>query len=163
MASSKCPECGTILYRALSTPGLSACSNCGGEIVTDDRWPADGWTAWPPAHHNGNEAHHEPCVVKLTDDSDLADAAQIRRALGITVQEDDRRDLIVDLSQVSFIDEDLIGVLVGVVKHLRPLGQRLFLVASTDAVVQKLQLMGLDHVFRAQATRRAAIAAAAIP
>jgi anti-sigma B factor antagonist len=164
VASSRCPECGTILYSALSSPGLSTCSNCGEAIASGDRWPAREPTGWPPVaqHRNGNGAHHEPCVVKLTDDSDLADPAEVRRALHITIEEDDRRDLIVDLSQVSFIDEDLIGVLVGVVRRLRPLGRRLFVVASTVAVLQKLEITGLDHVFRLQGTRPAAIVAAAM-
>jgi anti-anti-sigma factor len=163
VASSKCPRCGTILYSAFASPGPPNCSECGALIGSDDRWHAGGplgWSADRRGSPNGDGMAREPRLLVVTGDWDLAHLDELRRTLHGTIEEDDRRDLIVDVSQVDLLGEDLIGVLVGVLKHLRAVGQRLFVVGARDVVLRKLQMMGLDRAFGTQQTRSAAIAAA---
>jgi anti-anti-sigma factor len=163
VASSKCPRCGTILYSAFASPGPPNCSECGALIGSDDRWHAGGplgWSADRRGSPNGDGMAREPRLLVVTGDWDLDHLDELRRALHGTIEEDDRRDLIVDLSALDSLGEDLIGVLIGVLNHLWAVSQRLFVVGSRDAILQKLEVMGLVAILGTQPTRSAAVAAA---
>jgi anti-anti-sigma regulatory factor len=160
VASTKCPRCGTIFYSAFASPEVSRCSECTGPIGSGDTWPVrTALRPWANGDHSGNGAH-EPGLLVVTRDWDLPHLDQLRHALHCAIEEDDRRDLIVDLSEVDSLGEGLIGVLIGVLKHLQAVGQRLFVVGSRDAALGKLETMGLVGVLGTQPTRAAAVAAA---
>jgi len=55
--------------------------------------------------------------------------------------------IMVDLSEVSFIDSTGLGVLVGAEKELRQDGRELRLVVTRPQIMRLFQLTGLDEVF----------------
>ena len=55
--------------------------------------------------------------------------------------------LIVNLTDVSFIDSSGLGVLVGALKHVRAAGGDLRLVVTQPHIIKLLNLTGLDDVF----------------
>ena len=67
-------------------------------------------------------------------------------------------DIVVDLKGVTFIDSSALGVLVGAVRRLHPLGGRLVVVAEGHAVMRPVTLTGLDQVFTVVPTRDEALA-----
>lgn len=68
-------------------------------------------------------------------------------------------DIVVDLKGVTFIDSSALGVLVGAVRRLHPLGGRLVVVAEGHAVMRPVTLTGLDQVFTVVSDRDEALAA----
>ena len=66
-------------------------------------------------------------------------------------------DIVIDLKGVTFIDSSALGVLVGAVRRLHPLGGRLVVVAEGHAVMRPVTLTGLDQVFTVVSTRDEAL------
>lgn len=54
--------------------------------------------------------------------------------------------LVIDLSEVGFVDSTGLGVLVSTLKHVREAGGRLDVVVSSPRVLKVLALTGLDVV-----------------
>ncbi len=95
-------------------------------------------------------AHREPepgvCVATVEGDVDLASAPALKSAL-TELAEGEARRLVVDLSQVSYLDSTGLGVLVGVKRRLADGG--VIVVAGAPPAVRALfELTGLDRVFR---------------
>jgi anti-sigma B factor antagonist len=87
---------------------------------------------------------------------DAASAIQFRDAMRAATE--DRDGLVVlDLSQVTFIDSSGLGAIVSVMKQLAP-DRRLDLAALTPAVAGVFRLTRLDEVFRIHADADAALA-----
>jgi anti-sigma B factor antagonist len=73
-----------------------------------------------------------------------------------------RRHLILDLSDVTFIDSTAIGVLAGVVEKLDETGGgSLSVVCSHEKVMQIFEITGLDSVITVHTSRDDALAALA--
>lgn len=91
-------------------------------------------------------------VVTVSGEIDLSAHLQLREVLHRLVDQD--RHLIVDLTDVDFLDSTGLGLLVGVLKRLRERGERLgtepaqlVLVISSPAVWRTLGVTNLDAVF----------------
>ena len=68
-----------------------------------------------------------------------------------------QRSLVVDLAETTFIDSMTLGVLLGAVKRLRPVGGRVSVVC-TDANIRRIfEITLLDRVFALQESREAAL------
>ena len=67
------------------------------------------------------------------------------------------KEVVVDLSDTTFIDSTTLGVLVGGVKRLRPNGGQLSLVCSDRNITKIFEITGLDKVFPIYATRDEAV------
>ncbi|MBK9738763.1 MAG: STAS domain-containing protein [Actinobacteria bacterium] len=67
--------------------------------------------------------------------------------------------LVVDLSDVGFIDSTGLGVLVATLKHVREAGGTLDVVAVAPRVLKVFAITGLDAVIPLHATLDAALAA----
>ena len=65
--------------------------------------------------------------------------------------------VVVDLSEISFIDSTALGVLVGGVKRLRPNGGRLSIVSSDRNITKIFEITGLDRVFTIYPSRDEAV------
>ncbi len=107
-------------------------------------------------------ATHQPlaqgiALVELAGEVDISTAPQFKRELEAAVSEGSTK-VVVDLSQVTFIDSTALGVLVGAVRHLHPLGGSMVVVAGGHAVMRPITLTGLDRVFTIVATRDEALA-----
>jgi len=72
------------------------------------------------------------------------------------------RRLVLDLSDVTFIDSTAIGVIAGAVEKLDEAGGSLAIVSTHEKVVQIFEITGLDSVITLHASREEALAALAV-
>ena len=95
-------------------------------------------------------------VVAVQGDADLHTAHELRSAIADAI-DGGGTTLVVDLAQTTFIDSMTLGVLLGAVKRLRPLGGRVSVVC-TDANIRRIfEITLLDRVFSLQDSRQAAL------
>lgn len=100
----------------------------------------------------------ERTVVHVEGEIDVSSADRLREMVGVLVS-DGRTDLVVDLSDVRFMDSTGLGLLVGVLKRVRTAGGRLVLVVATDKLRKVFDLTGLTQVFTIHGTVDEALAA----
>jgi anti-sigma B factor antagonist len=84
-------------------------------------------------------------LVRCTGELDIADAARLRDDLMAAIDSPSHR-VIVDLSQVTFLDASILGVLAGAAADLRAAGRSLEVINPCPGVVRLLRLTGLDEV-----------------
>jgi anti-sigma B factor antagonist len=92
----------------------------------------------------GVSAHDGAVVVQLAGELDLYNAGDVRRALLDSITDDVR--VVVDLSEVDFIDSTALGVLVEARSRL-PDGRRFLLAAPGLETRRALEVSGLDRHF----------------
>ena len=86
------------------------------------------------------------CVVKLAGELDLYNAQQVRDALTEACSDSPQR-VIVDLSEVEFIDSTALGILIEA--RTRMDNHRAFLLAAPGLETRRaLEISGLDRHFR---------------
>lgn len=89
-------------------------------------------------------------VVRLAGDIDLQSSPKVRKALLQCLAE--RRDMLVDLAEVAYIDSSGVASLVEAFQGARRNGTRFGLVGVSSAAMRVLQLARLDKVFSIHAT-----------
>ena len=93
----------------------------------------------------GVEAHGDACVVKLGGELDLYNASDVREALHQATAAAPQR-VVVDLSEVEFIDSTALGVLIEARTKLN--NRRAFLLAAPALETRRaLEISGLDRHF----------------
>jgi anti-sigma B factor antagonist len=95
-------------------------------------------------------------VIALAGEVDLYTAPEFKQQL-LEVIDQGGRDVIVDLSNTTFIDSTTLGVLVGGVKRLRTNDGQLSLVCSDRNITKIFEITGLDRVFTIYASRDEAL------
>ena len=95
-------------------------------------------------------------VISLSGEVDLYTAPEFKQQL-LEVIEQGGRDVIVDLTNTTFIDSTTLGVLVGGVKRLRTNEGQLSLVCSDRNITKIFEITGLDRVFAIHSTLDAAL------
>lgn len=95
-------------------------------------------------------------VVALAGEIDLQHSPNVRRQLMDLMFE--RRDVLVDLARVAYIDSSGIASLVEAYQMARKNATRFVLVAVSQPVLRVLQLARLDKVFTLAETVDAALA-----
>ena len=96
-------------------------------------------------------------LVTLSGEVDIYTAPRLKeRMLGLF--DAGVRDMIVDLSEVTFIDSTALGVLIGGVRRVGDAGGTMVLVVATRPVERILTVTGLDQVFTIHQTRDDAFA-----
>ncbi len=95
-------------------------------------------------------------VISLSGEVDLYTAPEFKQQL-LEVIGQGGKEVVVDLSNTTFIDSTTLGVLVGGVKRLRPNGGQLSLVCSDRNITKIFEITGLDKVFPIYATRNEAV------
>ena len=88
---------------------------------------------------------------------DAVIAASFREAMVARIDQG-QRNIVLDLSQVSFMDSSGLGAVVYVLKHLGHSG-RLHICGVTPGVMAVLKLTRMDRVLKTFDSRQAAIAA----
>lgn len=101
-------------------------------------------------------------VVHVSGDVDVTAAPALREAIDAVVAEGHRR-LVLDLTEVTFIDSTGLGVVVGRLKGLRREGGSLVVAAAHERVLRVLAITGLDTVLEVAADVPSAVAAAGVP
>ena len=99
-------------------------------------------------------------VISLAGEVDLYTAPEFKQQL-LDVIGNGAREVVVDLSDTTFIDSTTLGVRVGGVKRLRPNGGQLSLGCSDRNITKIFEITGLDRVFTIHPTRDEALAALA--
>jgi anti-sigma B factor antagonist len=96
-------------------------------------------------------------VVSLGGEVDLYTAPELKQELHRLVGEGAKR-LVVDMSDTTFIDSTTLGVLLSVVKCVRPDGGAIVLVCPDRNVQRIFEITLLDRVFAIVDTRDEALA-----
>jgi anti-sigma B factor antagonist len=89
-------------------------------------------------------------VVVLKGDVDLQSSPKVRKALLQCLS--DKRDVLVDMAAVSYIDSSGIASLVEAFQGARKAGTRFGLVGVSPSAMRVLQLARLDRVFAIHAS-----------
>ncbi len=97
-------------------------------------------------------------VISLTGEVDLYTAPELKTEL-IRVIDAGRSQVVVDMTDTTFIDSTTLGVLVSGIKRLRPTGGRLALVIVDRNILKIFEITGLDRVFSIFDTTQDALAA----
>lgn len=97
------------------------------------------------------------CIVSLGGEVDLYTAPELKQELHRLVGEGATR-LIVDMSATTFIDSTTLGVLLSVLKRVRPEGGAVVLVCPDRNVKRIFEITLLDRVFAIVDTRDEALA-----
>ena len=97
-------------------------------------------------------------VIDLTGEVDLYTAPEFKQHL-LKQIEQGVLNIIVDFTDTTFIDSTTLGVLVGGVKRLRPVGGQLVLVCSDRNITKIFEITGLHRVFSIHASREDALEA----
>lgn len=95
--------------------------------------------------------------VEVSGEVDLYTAPRFKEDL-LALIDAGATSVIVDLTNVTFIDSTALGVLISGVKRLHETDGRLLVVASSRPVVRILAITGLDKVLTIFATPEAALA-----
>jgi anti-sigma B factor antagonist len=96
-------------------------------------------------------------VLSLAGEADLYTAPELKQQL-VEVIGEGGVEVVVDLTETTFIDSTTLGVLVSGVKRLRPVDGRLSLVCSDPNITKVFEITGLDKVFEIYPTREGALA-----
>jgi anti-sigma B factor antagonist len=95
-------------------------------------------------------------VVAVRGDADLHTAHELRSAISDAI-EGGATWLVVDLAETTFIDSMTLGVLLGAVKRLRPVGGSVSVVCTDPNICRIFEITLLDRVFSLQESREAAL------
>jgi anti-sigma B factor antagonist len=95
--------------------------------------------------------------VVLTGVVDVDVVPRVRQRLDEVIG-DGRVQLVVDLQEVSVLDETVLGVLVGVWRKIRARGGWLHVVCAPGHVLDRFRVTGLVKVFPVYPTVEAALA-----
>ena len=96
-------------------------------------------------------------VVALSGEIDMEEAPKVRRALLDVMKQ--KRDILVDLSQVTYIDSSGIASLIEGLQAARKQKNDLALVSVSQRARRVLELARLDKVFTIHADMATALAA----
>ena len=97
------------------------------------------------------------CVVALGGEVDLYTAPELKQELHRLVGEGATR-IIVDMTETTFIDSTTLGVLLSVVKRVRPEGGSVVLICPDRNVKRIFEITLLDRVFAIVDSRDEALA-----
>lgn len=96
-------------------------------------------------------------VVVVHGEVDIRTAPELRDCLGQIIDDGASR-VVLDLSDVEFVDSTALSVMVGAHKRLAKQGSPLSVVAGGDAVRRVLSVTGLARVFTVHDSRADALA-----
>jgi len=96
-------------------------------------------------------------VVEVRGEIDVYTAPVLREELTSLVDAQ-HTNLVVDLTQVSFMDSTGLGVLVGGLKKVRTLGGDLSLVIDQETILKVFRITALTQVFSIHSTLEDALA-----
>jgi anti-sigma B factor antagonist len=96
-------------------------------------------------------------VLALVGEVDPFTAPELKQALNGAIADGATR-VIVDMTDTTFIDSTTLGILIGGVKRLQPVGGELAIVVSDRNIRRIFEITLLDRVFALHQTRDEALA-----
>jgi anti-sigma B factor antagonist len=122
----------------------------GGEACMEDR----------PQFRVGYERlADEVGVVTLEGEIDIYSSPQFKEVLLKGIEEG-ANHVIIDLTDVTFIDSTALGVLVSGAKRVRPRNGSLDIICVDENIIRILEITGLDRIFGIYQSRAEALKAA---
>ncbi|MGZ3498797.1 MAG: STAS domain-containing protein [Vulcanimicrobiaceae bacterium] len=103
------------------------------------------------SEHNG-----DALVFKLRGSLDLATAPSVRAAL-LEAADDGKHEIIVDLTQLEFLDSTGLGALIGAYRRAMEHQGRVALVVNDGPIARLLNITGLMRIFSVYHTVDAAL------
>ena len=98
-------------------------------------------------------------VVTLEGEIDIYSSPQFKEVLLKSIDDGATR-VIIDLTDVSFIDSTALGVLVSGAKRVRPRNGSLEIICVDENIIRILEITGLDRIFGIYPSREQALRAA---
>jgi anti-sigma B factor antagonist len=98
----------------------------------------------------------ERAVIALKGEVDLYTAPEFKSEL-IRVIEGGTQNVVIDLTDTTFIDSTTLGVLISGLKRVRPKGGQLPLVITDRNIKKIFDITGLDRVFPIYEARSSAL------
>jgi anti-sigma B factor antagonist len=118
-----------------------------------------------------SQTHHQPfsidlpspvrgvAVVAVAGEIDVATSEAFEDALAGSVRDRDEAGVVVDLTQVTFMDSSGLSALVRAMERHKRLGSNLAVATDDTRITTLFEVSRLDHVLRLYRSRDAAIAA----
>ncbi len=97
------------------------------------------------------------CVVTLGGELDAHDAPRLRELFADAVESAGNRTLLLDLTQVSFLDSTVLGCIIGLLRRVREADGHLAVVLPRGNAERIFQITGLDTILTTYPTRAAAL------
>ncbi len=97
------------------------------------------------------------CVVTLAGELDAHDAPRLRELFAAAVDDAGGGRLLLDLTQVSFLDSTVLGCIVGLLRRAREADGDLDVVLPRGNAERIFQITGLDTILTTYPTRAAAL------
>ena len=85
-------------------------------------------------------------LVKVTGDLDLVVAKEFREKIDEQLEQQQKQNLIVDLSQVKFIDSSGLGAILGRYKIIQGMGGKMTIIGANPTVYRILDLSGVMKI-----------------
>jgi len=85
-------------------------------------------------------------VIDVAGEIDLYTAPMFKKALNESI-EDGNKNILVNMSNVSYMDSSGFGTLLGVTKRVRPDGGSVNLIGCNDAICRMLKITRLNTIF----------------
>jgi anti-sigma B factor antagonist len=110
----------------------------------------------PPEFSVSEQPLDSAHVIAVRGEIDLFTAPELKQVLTATIDGGQNR-VVVDLSEVSFLDSTALGVLIGAVKRLRTRDGALAIVNTDPNIAKTFDITGLDQIFTIVESRDAAL------
>ena len=85
-------------------------------------------------------------AVAITGEADVFTAPELKEALAAAIA-GGAKDVVVDLSEATFVDSTTLGLLIGTVRRLDPLGGTVAVAVGDPSVARIFEITRLDQVF----------------
>ncbi len=85
--------------------------------------------------------------LRISGELDLNAAPQLKAEL-IQLIEEGHRDIVVDLTETTFLDSTALGALAGRFRDLKSKGGSLSVICSNENVLDTLEIAGVTHALR---------------
>jgi len=96
-------------------------------------------------------------IVKLAGEVDMSQSPSVHQAL-VEVLEKQPKRLVIDLTEVSYMDSSGVGILVDALRRVRVNGGKVALAGVAPRVLSVLQITKLDQFFEIHPTLHEALA-----
>ena len=97
------------------------------------------------------------CILDIVGEVDVYTSPQLKHDL-VQMAESGVKQVVVNLSQVEYLDSTGLGVLIGGLKRMREAGGNLSLVGPGMRIQRIFEITGLNKIFEIHATEEEALA-----
>ena len=98
-------------------------------------------------------------VLDVSGEIDIYTTPQFKEAVSAAIEEN-QPSIIINMSDVKYMDSSGFGTLLSATKRLRPMNGTLYLAACNDAITRMLQITRLNTIFGVYKTEDEALSAA---